>query len=369
MPKKDILVQLHTMKNDNGRVLRDAAAAVEEQLTAMLERVDASSLTQVRILGCGSSFFGAITVEQAFETLAGLPAKAVEGYAFEAYQNTDLLDKSSLVLGFTTGGGTEAMVNSFERCQPTGAVTVAVTAIADSAIAQAAKETLLTGATDETDIVRTKANTMFTISMYLTAIYIGRARGYLSADRAQQYIAEIGTCIDGIVDVLTNVEPQLKELAQQYAGCTACLMLGSGPNYGTALTGALMATEMAKIHSWGDELENFLHGRFREVNQSEPLIILAPDGAASGRTLDFLTVTDHVKGPTIVLTDAPTEGMRKLATHVVQLKGGISEILSPILYLTPLHLYGYHLAVANGQDPNMRRYPDIVPTTTRYKAG
>lgn len=47
-----------------------------------------------------------------------------------------------------------------------------------------------------------------------------------------------------------------------------------------------MISEMAKIHSWGDELENFLHGRFREVNQSEPLLILPPAGGAAGDAPD-----------------------------------------------------------------------------------
>jgi glucosamine--fructose-6-phosphate aminotransferase (isomerizing) len=367
MKKKDIIDQLHKMGVDNGRELRDAAKAVGKQLEGILKRIEASSLERVIILGCGSSYFGALNVEHAFESLAGMPARGMEGFAFEAYQNMDLIGEDTLILGFTTSGETEALVHSLQRCRPKNAVTVAVTAVEDSGIARAAKEVLLTGAADETNVVRTKANTQALIAMYLMAIHLGRARGYLSHEKAEKHIAEIGLCIDGIVDVLDRVEPVIKDLTRKYAGCTACLILGSGPNTATAQTGALMTTEMAKIHSWGDELENFLHGRFREVNQTEPLLILAPDGAASRRTLDFLTVTDHVKGPTIVFTDKPTPGMKRLATHVVELKGGISEIMTPILYLTPLHLYAYHIAVANGEDPNVRRYPDIVPTLARYK--
>ena len=246
-------------------------------------------------------------------------------------------------------------------------MTIAITAVADSDLAKAAKETLLTGATDETNVCRTKSNTMAVIAMYLVAIYVGRARGYLSADKADRYINEIGLCIDGIQDLLRSTESQIIEFTNEYAGCTACLVLGSGPNYGTALTGALMTAEMAKIHSWGDDLENFLHGRFREVNQTEPLLILAPGGAAYKRSLDFLTVTDFVKGPTVVFTDKVSPGMEKLATHIVKLKGGISEIMTPILYLTPLHLSAFHIAVANGEDPNVRRYPDIIPTLARHE--
>jgi glucosamine 6-phosphate synthetase-like amidotransferase/phosphosugar isomerase protein len=113
-------------------------------------------------------------------------------------------------------------------------------------------------------------------------------------------------------------------------------------------------------------LENFLHGRFREVDQTNPFIILAPEGSGSGRTLDFLTVTDHVGAQTIVLTDEVSEGIETLATHVVVMPAGIPEIFTPIFYVTPLHMFGYYLALARGEDPLQRRYPDISATMVKY---
>jgi len=82
--------------------------------------------------------------------------------------------------------------------------------------------------------------------------------------------------------------------------------------------------------------------------------------------LDFLTVTDHVGAQTVVLTDELSEGIQQLASHVVLLPGGIPEVFTPILYVTPLHMFGYHLAVAKGIDPIRRRYPDIVASKLKY---
>jgi glucosamine 6-phosphate synthetase-like amidotransferase/phosphosugar isomerase protein len=364
--KKDIIKQLRGMAAGNGASLRQAAADVERQMERMLGRIDAKSISRVYVLGCGSSYFGAINVEHAFEDLAGIPTKAVEGFEFAAYQNMDLVDKRSLVLGFSTSGITAALLDSFARCKPNGATTVAVTALEESPLGRAADEILLTGAVDETDVCRTKANTQATIAMYLMAISLGKARGCLTASRAAALTGEVDRCIDGIVEILAR-EQEIIDLTKEYAGCTACLVVGTGPNVGTAQAGALMISEMAWVHSWGDETENFLHGRFREVNQAEPLLLLAPDGAGSRRTLDFLTVSDYARGPTIVFTDKVTPGLKKLATHVVTMKGGISEIMTPILYLTPLHLYAYHIAVANGVNPNVRRYPGINPSVARYE--
>ena len=366
MEESGIIRQLHRMAEHDGKELRDGASAVKAQLGSIIGRIGVSSVRRIYILGCGTSYFGVLNVKGAFEGLTGIPSEGAEAFAFAEYQNLDLIDERCLVLGFSTSGEADAVAAAFAKCRERKARTVAVTAAADSSVGRLAEEILLTGASDEIKVPRTKAQIQGLLAMYLMAIAMGRASGYLSSARAGGYEDEIDRCIDAVADTVVRREAEIKALAEKYAGCTAALVVGNGYNAGTAQTGGLMISEMAWIHSWGDDLENFLHGRFREVNQEEPLLILAPQGAGSRKVLDFLTVTHHVRGPTIVFTDKPTDGMRKLATHIVELRGGISEVMTPIVYLVPLLLYGYHIAVFNGQDPNTRRYPDINPSKTRY---
>jgi glucosamine 6-phosphate synthetase-like amidotransferase/phosphosugar isomerase protein len=82
--------------------------------------------------------------------------------------------------------------------------------------------------------------------------------------------------------------------------------------------------------------------------------------------LDFLTVTHQIEAPTIVLTDHVSEGIRRLASHAVLLPGGIPELFTPIPYITALHLFGYHLAIARGADPMDRRY-NIPTAAIKYQ--
>ena len=125
--------------------------------------------------------------------------------------------------------------------------------------------------------------------------------------------------------------------------------------------------DIAKMFSEARELEDFMHGRLREVDGSTPMFFVAPQGRASERTLDFLTVTDHVGAPSIVLTDQVTPGIQRLATHVVTMPVHMEEFATPLLYIVPLYLLGYHLAVERGYDAGARRYPDIVPHNMRYR--
>jgi fructoselysine-6-P-deglycase FrlB-like protein len=144
-------------------------------------------------------------------------------------------------------------------------------------------------------------------------------------------------------------------------------VVGSGPNAGTAQEGALKVVEMSKLFADARELEDFAHGRFRVVDGSTPFLVVAPRGNASGKVLDFLTATSQVKAPTIVLTDEVSAGIRDLATHVVELPGGLTEVASPFLTIIPLYLFAYQLAFERGWDPMSRRYEGFFPQKMRYQ--
>ena len=73
-----------------------------------------------------------------------------------------------------------------------------------------------------------------------------------------------------------------------------------------------------------------------------------------------------IKAPSIVLTDTITSGIQRLATHIIQIPVSLDEFATPLLYVLPLHVFGYEMALQRGYDPTVRRY-DIVPQSMRYE--
>jgi fructoselysine-6-P-deglycase FrlB-like protein len=171
---------------------------------------------------------------------------------------------------------------------------------------------------------------------------------------------------DTVAALLDTQQHAVQALAQHFAGATKVFVLGTGPNAGTVEEASLKVIEMAKIFSEAQELEDFLHGRFREVDQVNPMLFVAPNGRASERILDFLSATNHVGAPSVVLTDQVTPGIERLATHVLRIPGGVPEYVTPLVYIVPLHLFAYHLALIRGFDPAARRY-NFVPQKMRYR--
>lgn len=78
----------------------------------------------------------------------------------------------------------------------------------------------------------------------------------------------------------------------------------------------------------------------------------------------FLVKTTHA--PSIVITDNITSGIQHLATYVIQIPVSLDEFATPLLYILPMHIFGYEMALQRGWDPTARRY-DIVPQNVRYQ--
>jgi len=319
------------------------------------------TIRQVYFVGHGSSLFNGQVGERVIERIAGIPSKAIPAFTFSKYMEPRLLGPETLVIGISTTGGTESVCEALEKARDASSPTLAITAHHDSPITQDAEAVILTGGEDDQISVKTKSYVQALISIYMLAIHLAgneQIRNYwtdqikLAAQGAQQFLAEQWDSI--------------KQLAENYASAQKVFVLGTGPNLGTAEEASLKIIEMAKMYSECQELEDFFHGRLREVDQTSPMFFIAPDGQANRRVLDFLTVMEMIHAPSIVLTDKVTPGIQRLATQVIHMPVALDEFTTPLLYILPMHIFGYEMALQRGYDPTARRY-NVIPQNVRYQ--
>jgi glutamine---fructose-6-phosphate transaminase (isomerizing) len=236
-----------------------------------------------------------------------------------------------------------------------------ITAHNGSPITRNVDAVILTGGEDDQISVKTKSYVQALIPIYLLAVHLAG-----DTQLKSYWLDQINLAAQGAHHFLQEGLNQIKQLAENYARAPNVFVLGTGPNLGTAEEASLKIIEMAKMYSECQELEDFMHGRLREVDQNSPLFFIAPRGNASHRVLDFLTVADMIHAPSIVLTDHVTSGIQQLATHVIQIPVSLDEFATPLLYVLPMHIFGYEMAFQRGYDPTARRY-DIVPQKVRYQ--
>ena len=66
-----------------------------------------------------------------FEEIALIPAEGAQAFSFTAYQNPDLLNERTLVVGFSTSGETEAVHKAFLKSKKKGARTALLRKLKD----------------------------------------------------------------------------------------------------------------------------------------------------------------------------------------------------------------------------------------------
>jgi glucosamine--fructose-6-phosphate aminotransferase (isomerizing) len=114
-------------------------------------------------------------------------------------------------------------------------------------------------------------------------------------------------------------------------------ILGTGPNYPTALEGALKLRETSNLFIQAFAGREFLHGPIQLISRDTPVIILEPE--------KMPVVTERIMG-----YGAPLITLGKEADLLVKYEG--PEEFYPIPYIIPLQFLALHVSLARGLNPD-----------------
>ncbi|MGD0004732.1 MAG: SIS domain-containing protein [Anaerolineaceae bacterium] len=349
----------------NGATWQASIDLADQTVVEWLNGHKSNNFSRIVFIGCGTSLYNGRVGKYVVEHLAKIQAEALPSFTFGSYAEPSLLGPDTLVIGISKSGETQATCNALSHARLSGATTLALTATPGSSITTAGDGFLLTGGQSDQASAKTKSYIQALIAIYLLSIRLSEVRDVAGASLRKDWLNQVDLAAQGAAGFLDHQRAEIKQLAEQYSTASNVFILGSGPNLGTAGEASLKVVEMVKMFSEAQELENFLHGRISEVDQENPFFFIAPAGRSSERVLDFLTVTHQIGAPSIVLTDQATPGIRRLATHVIQMPITLDEFATPLLYILPLYLFAFDLAVHRSLDPGSSRY-NIRPQKVRF---
>ena len=192
---------------------------------------------------------------------------------------------------------------------------------------------------------------------YKLCIILGKLNGSLSEEQAEYWAAGFDEMVESM-KCLPELFNKMNAIAIDFAqrGYDNFAALGTGPNFGTAQEAALKTCEFAWKFCACEELEDFQHGRFREVNDNVAILITAPSGRNDEKTEEILNICAKAKLGVFVITDKVTDKMKELALNVVELPGLRDEYLTPFLYIFPYWFFGYHIMENSGGKVGESRY-------------
>jgi len=155
---------------------------------------------------------------------------------------------------------------------------------------------------------------------------------------------------DFIMKTIHTSNKLMLQLASRYGDKNFFFLLGSGPNYATALEGALKLKEACNIFAEGFASREFLHGPIQLVDERTPVLFVATADEVSS-SLSLISSLRNFGSPTISISEKRNK-LDEVSTDVICIPNGFPKVFSPILYVVPLQLFAYYSSVVRGLNPD-----------------
>lgn len=313
-----------------------SVAANTDQIRAVAQRL-AQGVDRVYLVGAGDSLAVLQAARLALETMLGVPCEPVQSLEFAYFQAGSATTRSAVV-ALSSSGETTRTVEAALVAGQRGAYTVAITNTAGSTLDRETDSTLLLSATRVG--WPTQSSTTALAVLLEVAVEAGLRRG---APQAAHWRQRLDAMPSTMAAVLGDLDGSIAEIAGRELSSTMVLFSGGGPTYAAAVVGAAKVKECTPVHSLAIQVEEYHHYNSQKVG--EPLFLLAPSGPTVPRAVDTGTDAHRWGGRLHVVTSVGEAAFDELADTVLRLPV-VPEPLSPLLYLLPAQLVGYHLGMA-----------------------
>jgi glucosamine--fructose-6-phosphate aminotransferase (isomerizing) len=147
----------------------------------------------------------------------------------------------------------------------------------------------------------------------------------------------------------------VRQIAREISGEERVLFIGRHVGYPMALEGALKLKEISYIHAEGYAAGEMKHGPIALIDDSVPVIVLAPSGPLFEKTVSNMQEVRARGGRIVLISDAKgiaDAGDGCMATIEMP---EVHPLIAPLVYAVPVQLLAYHVAVLKGTDVDQPR--------------
>ena len=313
---------------------------------------DFRTLERITMSACGTAYYAGLVAKYWFERFARLPAEI--DVASELRYREVPLSPGGLSIFVSQSGETADTLATLRYAKEHRQHALAVVNVPTSTIARESHAVMPTLAGPEIGVASTKAFTCQLAVLACLALAAGRARGVLSEEEEREMVRALIETPRLMAEALA-LEPQVEQFARDLAKSRNVLYLGRGTSFPLALEGALKLKEISYIHAEGYAAGELKHGPIALIDESMPVIIIAPHDRVFEKTVSNMQEVVARQGRIILITDpqgAHDVHMDALSTLTLP---AMPATVTPLVYAIPVQLIAYHTAVVMGTDVDQPR--------------
>jgi glucosamine--fructose-6-phosphate aminotransferase (isomerizing) len=330
------------------------AACLEAPVTKAIDQVAArlhKDVERLYFTGTGTSLYAGTIASYAVQQVAGVPAACQTSFELVNHPPADLDDRAALVV-LSHSGGTKVGLEATELAKERGAYTVAITDVGDSRLAASTDDVIVGPGGRELAIPKTRSYITGLLRVYLLGIALARkTRGESSVSGLTEQCQTLPGTLSSLI---AGTEDEIREAAAGCVGQSGFYAVGGGPNWLTAMEAALKLMEASLVLAQGFEIEEAIHGPIIALDDATVVFAVAPHGASYDKVNAFARAS-QVIGSKVVSLAPQGASIASSSSTFIPCPLGIPELLTPILYIAPLYLFAYWLALAKEINPDVLR--------------
>ncbi len=312
------------------------------------------SSDRVFMLAMGTSGHSALAGRHMFASIAGvLPTfELASDFSDTVY---GVLTDRDCIIAITQSGETTDTITAVKYAKERGVKIVAISNVVGSSITRLADHTILTQAGPEIGVAATKTFMVQLTSLALIALSLGELTGFTDL----KSIETKRKCLERIPEIVSETISRNEELSRRLAGelydRTSLLFLGRGVSIATAEEGALKLKEIAYNHAEAYSAGESKHGPIALVEDGFPVIFVAPNDETRSRMIGNIMEMKARGASVVSVILKDDDELESLSKFVFTIPEDIEPEFSTMVFIVPLQLFSYYMALRKGYDPDMPR--------------
>ena len=334
------------------QTLQSYVRAFDGEVTMPDTSLDLAAIRRVTIVACGTSYYAGMVAKYWFEQFARVPVDL--DFASEFRYREPVLEAGGLALFISQSGETADTLAALRYSREHGQVIAVVVNVPTSSMAREADLLLPTRAGPEIGVASTKAFACQLAVLAAFAANLARAKGRMTRDEEREIVTHLNEAPAAINEALGH-DADIAAMAHLVAPARDVLYLGRGPDYPMALEGALKLKEISYIHAEGYAAGEMKHGPIALIDDSVPVIVIAPSGPLFEKTVSNMQEVRARGGQIILISDEEGIAQAGEGTIATIAMPKVHPLIAPLVYAVPVQLLAYHVAVLKGTDVDQPR--------------
>ena len=340
--------------------IREQPEAVANTLESVRGRIpefrdilERHAVDQVIVAGLGSSY----TASQMASPLLRrcLAAPVFVTVATEIGPDAGLkLGPHSLVLLVSRSGERGAIVDALTTAKAAGATCIAVTAVESSLLAQEADFVVVTGEGPESTYAKTKSVMATAAALMQLGVALDSAEGEASG-RLAQALANVPQLVATSIE---DAERDIGLVSEWLTSHRMALVTGSAGNQGVAMEAALKLQEAAGVVTEWDATGSALHGAVSILDASWLYVGLVTRTDQDLHRSVLGLAGQFGAGRLCVVEPGVT--MEEHSDALIHVPEAADPLIAPLLFLPPVQILTYQLALARGRNPDEPPFADVM---------